>query len=840
MSQARLRLLCRGVVQGVGFRPLVHRLARELNLVGELENVAGAVRLELQGERRSLERLVRRLPAALQPPGALEPLEPEWLPPLVPAPLGLRIAAAAGQPLGSGLFAPSLAADLAPCPACLAELADPAGRRYRYPFISCSRCGPRYSIATAEPYARAHTTLAAFSLCPACQREFDDPTDRRFHAETIGCPACGPQLRLLAPDGAAKAGDPLAAAAALLQRGGILALQGVGGFQLLVDATDAEAVARLRQRKRRPHKPFALLLADLAPLEGQVRITPAERRELEGAAAPIVLLRRTSTAHATAAVPAPLDTAAAADPIAVGVAPSSPCLGVMLPASPLHLLLAEAVGRPLVATSGNPSGEPLCTDPAEALERLGGIADAFLVHNRPIARPLDDSLLQLIDGRPALLRRARGYAPAALELPRPPVADRAACRVVLALGGDLKAAPALAAGGRVWLAPYQGDLASPRLQQRLQHGLEAQLERHLREPLSGGPWLVADGHPGYMSVRLAERLATRHHLPLLRVQHHQAHGLAVAAEHGLTGPLLVWAADGLGYGPADAAAGSHQLWGGELLWLERAETPVAACGAPAIERLACLRPWPLPGGERAMVEPRRVALGLLAEAGWLEHPGAAACRAAFAPDELPLLRQALASGCNAPRTSALGRLFDGAASLLDLVQELSYEGQAGLLLEGLARQVAPSSDSLAPAVLEPLASAASATPAAAGLPLGWLDWTPLLAALLEGVAAGRPPAQLAAAWHRQLCEALVALTLRAARERGCAQVALAGGCFQNALLLEGCIAGLRAAGLAVFWNGHVPCNDGGLALGQVWAALHAISITKANGPAAPCASPPLG
>jgi len=818
--EARLRLLCRGVVQGVGFRPLVHRLARELELVGEVENVAGAVRLELQGERRSLELLVRRLPEALQPPGALEPLEPEWLPPLVPAPAGLRIAAAAGQPLGSGLFAPSLAADLAPCLACRAELADPANRRHRYPFISCSRCGPRYSIATAEPYARAHTTLAAFPLCPVCQREFDDPTDRRFHAETIGCPACGPQLRLLAPDGAALAGDPLQAAAALLQRGGILALQGVGGFQLLVDATNAAAVARLRQRKRRPHKPFALQVADLAQLAGQVRITPEERRQLEGPAAPIVLLHRKPSALA----------AAAAVPIAAGVAPGSPCLGVMLPASPLHLLLAAAVGRPLVATSGNPSGEPLCTDPLEALQRLGGIADALLVHNRPIARPLDDSLLQLIDGRPALLRRARGYAPAALELPRPPAADRTAGQVVLALGGDLKAAPALAWGGRVWLAPYQGDLASPAVQQRIQDGLKALLERHLRENPPGqgpppgacsGPWLVADGHPGYASVQLAEHLATRNRLPLLRVQHHHAHGLAVAAEHGLTGPLLVWAADGLGYGPAEPAAGGHQLWGGELLWLERAEAPVAACGALAIERLACLRPWPLPGGERAMAEPRRVALGLLAEAGWLEHPGATACRAAFAPDELPLLHQALASGCNAPRTSALGRLFDGAASLLDLVQELSYEGQAGLLLEGLARQ-APAAD--------PLAIAAPAAPAAAGLPLGWLDWTPLLAALLEGVAAGRPPARLAAAWHRQLCDALVALALRAARERGCAQVALAGGCFQNALLLECCIAGLRAAGLAVFWNAHVPCNDGGLALGQLWAALHAGSSLRVRPP----------
>jgi hydrogenase maturation protein HypF len=815
----------------VGFRPLVHRLARELALAGELENIAGAVRLELQGERRSLEELVRRLPEALQPPGALEPLEPAWLPPLVPAPRGLRIAAAAGQPLGPGLIAPALAADLAPCPACLAELADPANRRYRYPFISCSHCGPRYSIATAEPYARAHTTLAAFPLCPACQAEFDDPSDRRFHAETIGCPACGPQLRLLAPDGQPwpDDADRLLAAADLLRGGGILALQGVGGFQLLTDATNAAAVARLRQRKRRPHKPFALLVAHLAQLEGQVRITAAERRALGAPAAPIVLLQRL--------LPPDGSVAAGSAAAAAAVAPGSPCLGVMLPASPLHRLLAQAVGRPLVATSGNPSGEPLCIEPAEALERLGGIADAFLVHNRPIARPLDDSLLQVIDGQPALLRRARGYAPAALPVSWPPAPAGAPARAVLALGGDLKAAPALAIGGRVWLAPYQGDLASARLQQRLQVGVEAllQLQEQNQDP-GAGPVLVADGHPGYVSVQLAERLAARRRLPLLRVQHHQAHGLAVAAEHGLEGPLLVWAADGLGYGPAAAAAGGHQLWGGELLWLERAEAPISASGDLAIERLACLRPWPLPGGERAMLEPRRVALGLLAEAGWLEHPGAAACRAAFAPQEFSLLRQALASSCNAPRTSALGRLFDGAASLLDLVQELSFEGQAGLLLEGLARQLPGQSTAVRSAV----SASTAQTVACPGLPLGWLDWAPLIGALLDGVAAGQSAALLAAVWHQQLCDALVTLALRAARQRGCSQVALAGGCFQNALLLEGCIAGLRAAGLAVFWNQHVPCNDGGLALGQLWAALHASSITKTKGPAAPCASPPLG
>jgi hydrogenase maturation protein HypF len=428
----------------------------------------------------------------------------------------------------------------------------------------------------------------------------------------------------------------------------------VGGFQLLVDATNAAAVARLRQRKRRPHKPLALLVADADGLAGEVRIPPAARRALQTAAAPIVLLRRLGASSAG---------------IAAGVAPGSAWLGVMLPASPLHLLLAQAVGRPLVASSGNPSGEPLCTAPAEAVERLAGIADAFLVHNRPIARPLDDSLLQLIEGRPVLLRRARGYAPAALALPRPPPADRAA----LALGGDLKAAPALAIGGRVWLAPHQGDLAAPLVQQRLEAGLEALLQRHGAEL----EVLVADSHPGYGSSRLARQVAHRQRLPLRAVQHHQAHGLAVAAEHGLAGPLLVWAADGLGYGPGPG----HQLWGGELLWL----APAAGGGGWRMERLACLRPWPLPGGERAMAEPRRAALGLLTAAGCWGHAAAAAPRRAFPDPDRELLEQALRAGVNAPLTSSLGRLFDAVASLLDLVQVLSFEGQAGLLLEGLAR-----------------------------------------------------------------------------------------------------------------------------------------------------------
>jgi hydrogenase maturation protein HypF len=783
MSAARLRLWCRGVVQGVGFRPLVHRLAAELQLVGEVENVAGAVRLELQGERRSLELLVRRLPEALQPPGALEPLQPEWLPLRVPAPSGLRIAAAAAQPLGAGLIAPCLAADLAPCPTCLAELADPANRRHRYPFISCSHCGPRYSIATAEPYARAHTTLAGFPLCPACQREFDDPGDRRFHAETIGCPACGPRLQWQgagywgAADGGAAGGDPLDQALALLAAGGILALQGVGGFQLLVAAGDPAAVARLRQRKHRPAKPLALLVADLQAIAPLVELSEPEKLQLQHPAAPIVLLRLRPGER---------------QPFA-GVAPGSPALGVMLPASPLHQLLAAGFGRPLVATSGNRSGEPLCLDPAEARERLAGIADGFLLHNRPIARRLDDSVLQVIEARPVLLRRARGYAPHALALQAPP-------GTALAAGGDLKSAPALAQGGRVWLAPLLGDLAGPLPQQLLSEGIEQLLERH-------GPGLDAlacDGHPGYASHQLAAVAARRLGLPLQLVQHHRAHGLAVAAEHGLPLPLLVWACDGLGYGDAgpEASAG-HKLWGGELLWL-------MASGA---ERWACLRPFPLPGGERAMAEPRRAALGLLAAAGpaALSHPGAAACQAAFTPGDWQLLLQAIASGCNSPLCSSAGRLFDAAASLLDLCQRSSFAGEAGLLLEGLALQAQ-----------QPLVAPMPLLPAA-GLELGWLDWQPLLHSLLN---AGVAPQERAACFHASLAAGLAGAVAQAAARVGATTVLLAGGCFQNRLLLERTSSALRAAGLVPRWAEQLPSNDGGLALGQLWAALADLPIKK--------------
>ena len=896
--RARLRLSCRGVVQGVGFRPAVLRLAGELGLLGSVANAAAAVELDLTGPRPALERFLQRLPGELPPAARLEPLAPRWGPP-DPAATGLKIlephATGEGLPLAIGLVAPSLSADRAPCGACLRELEDPQNRRHGDPFLSCCDCGPRYTIATAEPWQRSHTTLAPFPPCPACQAEFHDRRNRRLHAETLSCPACGPQLALLDPGGLpwplhpaqqAAAGETgaggegsngqrkpllyslyrrglgartppsgrlaapinappslssaslctnpfkpsaseltrceptrcesnrcepkpsepgggwplgqhdapphrsaplLAAAAQLLEEGGILALQGVGGFQLLVDATNPEAVQRLRRCKGRPAKPFALLVADLTAIEAWVQLSAVERGLLSSAAAPIVLLRRLRPDRWEA------------------VAPGSPALGVMLPASPLHRLLAQRFGRPLVCTSGNRSGEPLCTDPSEALQRLSGLADAFLVHNRAIARPLDDSVLQLIDGEPALLRRARGYAPQALDLLPAPIPPPQAN--LLALGGDLKSAPALALGPRVWLAPHLGDLADPRTQARFQGGIDELLRRH-GELLER---IALDPHPAHLAGLVASSLAPSK----LGVQHHLAHALAVVAERGLALPLLAFCADGLGYGEPQGAAASSDaplLWGGELLRIQ----------AGGVQRLASLRPLALPGGERAMVEPRRVALGLLLAGGpnRLAHRGAHHTLAAFSGAERDGLLEAMALGINTPYCSSLGRLFDGVASLLGLCQKLSFEGEGGLRLQGAAAQVAADAGAY-PLPLVPATEASRASPW-----LGRLDWEPLLEALLGDIASGSGPVRCAARFHNGVAQGLADLMTLAQNPGPALPVVLAGGCFQNALLLERCIAALRQRGLEPHWARTVPTNDGGLALGQIWASR--LNLTRIN------------
>jgi hydrogenase maturation protein HypF len=840
--EARLLLEGHGVVQGVGARPALQRLADRLGLRGQIRNRLGVLQLDLCGPTTALTHLHAVLAESLPPAARLERLEARWLEaPDPPWPPGIVIAADRPRPLGKSLLAPGLSADRAPCPACLAELADPASRRHRYPFISCCACGPRYSLATALPFCRAHTTYAAFPPCPACASEFRDPADRRFHAETISCPLCGPRLALRGRAGqvVAEGEEALHEAARLLREGQILALQGVAGFQLLVDARQGEAVARLRRRKRRPSKPFALLVADPRALEGVVALSAAEEQALRHPAAPIVLLRRRFPD-------------AAADPWEL-IAPGSPCLGVMLPASGLHQLLARALDRPLVATSGNCSGEPLCHTPEEAVERLAGLADAFLTHTLPIARPLDDSLLQVIDGRPALLRRARGFVPEPLPW-RGPAVSSPRQRAVLAVGGDLKAAPGLVVGDQLWLAPHLGDLAEAAVQRRWQAILDSHLSPSAPLPVDRPALhLAADAHPGYGSHQWARALAERHGLSFTTVPHHLAHGLAVLAERGEQPPLLVVAWDGLGLADPASPTEGERLWGGELLWIEG-----LVAGRLRWRRLAALRPFPLPGGERASREPRRCALGLLAaldaaalnpvslntaalnhpgatamQSAALNHPGAAATLQAFTAEERQLSLSAIRGGCNAPLTSSAGRLLDGVASLLGLAQVLSHEGEGGLRWQGAAarwaqrsgtaegRRASPPS-SPSPPASAPLPWRLPLRPSPPGdslaLPLGRWDWEPLLRALLAHAATGGSPEEAAWRVERALVRGIVGGAGAAARWTGCRRVALTGGCFQNRSLLEAALGGLRRGGLEPLWAERVPANDGGLAPGQAWAA----------------------
>ena len=705
---------------------------------------------------------------------------------------GMAVAVPAGAPLlqalsAAGVTLPTLChhprlSPVAACRLCLVEL-EGAPR----PVPACvTAAAEGQRLATDTPALRQGRRLIVELLfaegnhpCAVCVADGD------CEAETIGCPACGPRLQLQSAAGAPLArgdGASLAAACRLLRQGGILALQGVGGFQLLVLAADGRAVARLRRRKRRPHRPFALLVDDPARLTAAVAFPPGALAALGDPAAPIVLLPRRTDPGAG---------------VAAAVAPGSPWLGVMLPPSPLQLLLAQGCGAPLIATSGNPSGEPLCIDPAEARRRLAAVADGFLIHDRSIARPLDDSLLQLVAGSPVLLRRARGFAPAPLRLPLAPAPGQA----LLALGGDFKAAPALMLQGTVWPAPHRGDLASAAVERSLAEGLDRVLHRWAPQ-LEG---LVCDSHPGAISGRLAADLADCHHLPLRRVPHHHAHAWAVAAEHGCRGPLLAWAADGLGHGDGD----DHCLRGCELLLLQS--------GQP-VRRLACLRPFPLPGGDRAALEPRRCALGLLHTAGLLDHPAARPCRDAFTAAATALLLTALDRQLQAPPASSLGRLLDGLAAVMGLLQRQTHEGQAALLLEALAGQSGNGSGDPA---TDPLPLAMPLRPAGAGRPPR-LDWQPLLQRLLDlrqpqGVSAARQALSI----HRSVALSLVRVARRAAVRHGCRQVALGGGCFQNALLLAGCRRGLTDLGLEPLWSQQMPANDGGLALGQLWAALNA-------------------
>jgi hydrogenase maturation protein HypF len=749
----RRRIVVRGVVQGVGFRPFVARVAADLRLTGHCGNDESCVFIEAEGPLSALDQLVHRITAEAPPLALVEDLRLERL-----APQGdksFEIVPSRSRSGARTLVSP----DVGTCADCLAEMSDPADRRFRHAFITCTNCGPRFTIIQDLPYDRPATTMAGFEMCSRCREEYADPADRRHHAQPIACHDCGPRM-WLEEDGQRLEGDDvvLAHAQQLLREGKILAVKGVGGFHLACDAANAETVAELRARKHRPDKPFAVMARDLASVRTVARVSAAEKAALTQPARPIVLLGK--------------DAGAA---LAEGVAPGLDEVGVMLPYTPLHHLLLDPAGGDvpavLVMTSGNLADEPLCFRNDDARTRLGRMADAFVMHDRAIAVPCDDSVVAVWDGGEMLVRRSRGYAPLPVSLGRPGP-------VTLAVGAEVKNTFCLARDDMAFCSGHLGDMDSLESQQAFGTAVEQMIALQAAEPAV----VVADDHPGYTTRRWAERYSADRDVPLLCVQHHHAHVASLLAEHGKLGtPVIGVAFDGTGYGC------DRTVWGGELLYVGSDVTKAT--------RVGHLESFALPGGDRAVRNPFRVALALLDLAG-ISEVGALDLVAAAPREEQAVVRSQLASGVGCVQTTSVGRLFDAVASLLGVRHTVSYEAQAAIELEALARSSRGVED----------------------LPMdveaGELKLARLVRRLVEGVQAGRSAAGLALGFHRALAAATTELVVEVARERAVATVGLTGGVFQNRLLLTDVAAGLRAAGLFVLTHRRAPANDGGLSLGQ--------------------------
>jgi hydrogenase maturation protein HypF len=737
-----------GVVQGVGFRPFVWRIAVREGVRGWVRNEGGRVTIHAEGTAAALDVFEKAIrdeapPLARVDSVAATPAGSVGYP-------GFEVDVSTDGAGGERLVSP----DAAVCAACLAELFDPGDRRFRYPFINCTDCGPRFTVIESLPYDRERTSMRIFPLCEDCRREYEDPGDRRFHAEPVACPACGPRLRLVDADGNGDGdgGDPIERAASRLRGGAIVALKGLGGFHLACDATDEAAVRALRDRKHRPDKPFAVMVTGLEEVRRWFEPSEDEERALASWRAPIVLTHDRR-------------------PLAPSVAPGHHRHGVMLPATPLHHLLTRAAGVPLVMTSGNATDEPICVDDDEARARLGGVADAFLVHDRPIVARYDDSVVLVRTGErePSVLRRARSLAPGALRL------ARSAPVPILGTGAELHGAFCLVDGDRAYLSQHVGDLDTEETMQAYRDAYD-----RAREVFRIEPEVVAhDLHPDLMTTRFAEGLG----LPRVAVQHHHAHVVATMAEHGLEGEVLGLAFDGLGYGP------DGTVWGGELL----------RCDAAGFERVGRLRPVRQPGGDAATRHPWRMAMAHAADAGVLD-------------DVLPALRLhereadvvagQIRSGLASPMTSSAGRLFDAVAAMLGVCRHASYEGQPAMLLEQ--------------------AAGGSLPPVPVGLierdGLLEVDTRDLIAAVAHWMGAGRDVAAIAGGFHASLAAATAEAAVRLARDLGLRRVVLGGGVFANDLLTSDLVARLTREGVGVFLPREVPVGDGGIALGQAVVA----------------------
>ncbi|NND95923.1 MAG: carbamoyltransferase HypF [Pirellulaceae bacterium] len=745
-----------GVVQGIGFRPFVYRLASQMHLHGFVLNRSGQLLIEVQGKRSDLDQFIARLQSTPPPLSRIDQLT--WACIASVDELGFRIAESGSDSITPVFVSP----DIATCSACRRELFDPANRRHGYPFLSCTQCGPRLTIIQCAPYDRINTTMASFAMCDRCQSEYNDPSDRRFHAQPIACPDCGPQMQLLDGDGCPiETDDPIKELCAAFARGEIAAIKGIGGYHLVCSATDAAAIKKLRLRKNRDEKPFALMVADADVVTHWCSMNAAERASLESIHRPIVLLRKCK------------DT----PQISSDIAPDNSMLGLMLPYTPLHALLLDAWGdRPLVMTSGNRSDEPIAKDDSDAIDRLQGIADLFLVHNRPIRVRCDDSVTRIVAGIESPIRRSRGYAPMPIQLPY-------ACdRPTLAVGGQLKNVFALARGDSGFLSHHIGDL------EHLSAFSAMQADIVLYEQLFGilPERIVHDLHPDYASTTYALERAERESMTVIGVQHHHAHLASCMAEHRLDGKVIGVVFDGSGYDSDGTVRGGEFLVG----------------GYESVSHAARLRRVRLPGGDRAAKEPWRMALSYLIDAecdvDWVF------ANTPISSDMIGVVQQMIARGFNSPWTSSAGRLFDAVAALAGVRLHGTFEGQTAMQLESRASGV-PSSDTY------PYEFSDETT--------GSGEFEIDTRSMIQGIVRDRrgqvDSGVIARRFHDTLSAIIVGTCLRLADETGLDRVALSGGVFINAILCERVVDLLTAKGLRVFRHQVVPCNDGGLCLGQL-------------------------
>jgi hydrogenase maturation protein HypF len=768
----RIHIKVRGAVQGVGFRPFIYRLAANHRIRGWVENTPSGVSIEAEGDQADVDAFMAGIASEKPPLAFIQGIETAVREPAGCAGFSIRESSHSGTP--TAIILP----DIALCPDCAAEISDPADRRYRYPFTNCTNCGPRFTIISDLPYDRPNTSMKSFTMCAECRKEYHDPGDRRFHAQPIACPDCGPHLSLLDRQGTilAERDDALVKSIELIRGGEIIALKGLGGFQLIADASNGRAVEKLRIRKRRGAKPFAVMLPGMSDVRTACATSPLEERLLQSPESPIVVLDRKG----------------GYERVAEAVAPGSPTLGIMLPTTPLHHLLLTGLGSPVVATSGNLSDEPMCIGNDEARERLSGIADFFLVHDRPILRHADDSIVRAVMDRPLILRRARGFAPLPLAFDNDGARDD-----ILAVGAHLKNTIALSRGNELFISQHIGDLESPESLKAFA-ATAADLSAMLRISPS---LVVSDMHPDYLSSGYARTAAPRH----VTVQHHAAHVASCMADNGLSGTVLGFAWDGSGYGP------DGTVWGGEAFLTD-------GC---SWQRFASIVPFRLPGGDSAAREPRRTALGLI---GALKGPNAVRTGTlpfdtGFTPSERAAIALMIDRGINTPVTTSIGRLFDGVAAIIGLCLRSDFEGEAAMKLEHEAGKGAAARP-------YPFLLSENAHHSGDHTRPRWVaDWRPMLDSILDDLTGPATAGEIARRFHLTLDAIAIDIVARS----GNARVVLSGGCFQNKLLSELLIKDLRKHGASPYWHQRIPPNDGGISAGQVFAARTISPFTQGAG-----------